>query len=463
MPGQYAALSYCWGSASELASNPPYKATTSTIQALRSGIDTSKLPLTIQQALWVCKKLEIEYIWVDSLCVIQDSLQDWEVEATKMATVYSMSKVTIIAATSTSCHSGFLGIKRSQDQLRASLGSPFQLTVTPVCISGFHKYNFVHHPHDPLDARGWTLQEEVLSSRYLKFTKDDIQWKCNAGSTCLCGQQPSKAYRSIWQLSNPTNVNSRPWEDLVQEFSHRLFTKDTDKFISLSSLARKMAPTFPALEGQTPYIAGLWRSSLINHLNWHARGELGRIPDSYIAPTFSWASLGFDKQGVGFPPVLKHGLCQALDASTTPVYEGNEFGAVSEGVISLYGPHIHCTIQFQESKPEMTMRQEMTPELEVRRIILDCPLRKDLLDDGSITLQRSTGSTQQETGEFSVSVLILGQAGKWNFNYFHGLILGYVGNGKYQRLGKVVLGYPGREGKFSAEDFTSLRREVVIV
>ncbi|RSL48526.1 hypothetical protein CEP54_012873 [Fusarium duplospermum] len=256
-----------------------------------------------------------------------------------MATVYSMSKVTIIAATSTSCHSGFLGVERRQDQLRALLGSPFQLTVTPVCISGFHKYNFVHHPHDPLDTRGWTLQEEAS------------------------------------------------------------------------------------------------------------------LPD---------ASLGFGKGGVGFSPILKHVLCQALDASTTPVYQGNEFGAVSEGTVSLYGPYIHYTVQFQETKPEMTIRQEMTPELEVRHITLDCPLRKHLLDDG-ITLQRSMCPTQQETGEFSVSVLILGQSGKWNFKHFHGLILGYAGNGQYQRLGKVVLGYVDREAKFSAEDFTSLRREVVIV
>ncbi|KAH7268022.1 hypothetical protein B0J15DRAFT_533646 [Fusarium solani] len=449
MSGQFAALSYCWGSASELESNPPYKATASTIQALRSGIDRSDLPATIQQALWVLRKLEIAYIWIDSLCIIQDSTQDWE--------------VTIIAASSTSCRSGFLDIDRLYDQLQASLGSAFQLTVSSVCSSGFHEDNYVHHPHDPLDTRGWTLQEDVLSSRYIKFTKDDIQWKCNAGFACICGQQPIKSYSSIWQISSPTNPNSRPWEDLVEEFSHRLFTKDTDKLVSLSSLARKMASRFPALDVQTSYLAGLWRSSLINHLNWHAADELGRVSDSYVAPTFSWASLSFYRRGVGFSPLLKHVLCQVLDASTTPVYQGNQFGAVSQGTISLYGPHLYYTIEFQESKPKMTIRQEMTPELEVRHITLDCPLREHNLDDGDITLQRSKGPIQKETGDFSVSVLILGQSGPWPFAVFHCLILGYGDNGKHQRLGKAVLGYADRKAKFSADDFKSFTREVVLL
>ncbi|RSL66694.1 hypothetical protein CEP51_012771 [Fusarium floridanum] len=463
MSGQFAALSYCWGTPSELKSNPPYKATASTIQTLRSGLDVSELPITIQQALLVCKELEIGYIWIDSLCIIQDSLADWEVEATKMATVYSMSKVTIIAASSTSCHSGFLDVERRHDRLRASLDSPFQLTVSSVCTSGFHKHKSVGHPHDPLDTRGWTFQEEVLSSRYIKFTKDDIQWKCNAGSACICGREPSNAYRGLWQVSSPTSLDERSWESLVEEFSHRLFTKDTDKLVSLSSLARKMASRFPALDGQTPYVAGLWRHTLVQQLKWYAAGELGRCFDNYVAPSFSWASLGFYRRGVEFSLPSKHVLCEAIDASTTPVYQGNQFGAVSRGTVTLYGPHIYCTIRFEEKKPKMFIRQEMTPALEVEHIILDCPLRKHVVDDNRVTLQRSTGATQQEDGEFSVSVLILGQSGQRPFRSLYCLILGYRENGEHQRLGQVFLGYVDREAEFSAEDFKPWRREVVIV
>ncbi|KAI8664953.1 HET domain-containing protein [Fusarium sp. Ph1] len=380
-----------------------------------------------------------------------------------MATVYSMSKVTIIAASSTSCHSGFLDVERHHGRLRASLGLPFQLTVSSVCTSGFHKHKSVGHPHDPLDTRAWTFQEEVLSSRYIKFTKDDIQWKCNAGSACICDQQPSQAYRGLWQVSSPTSLDERSWESLVEEFSHRLFTKDTDKLVSLSSLARKMASRFPTLDGQTPYVAGLWRRTLVQQLKWYTAGELGRHSDRYVAPSFSWASLSFYRRGVEFSLPLTHVLFEAVDASTTPVYQGNQFGAVSRRIITLYGPHIYYTMRFQERKPKMFIRQEITPALEMKHIILDCPLRERLVDDGRVTLQRSTDPTQQEDGEFSVSVFILGQSGQRPFGSLYCLILGYGVIGEHQRLGQVLLGCADRESKFSAEHFKPLGKEVVLV
>ncbi|PTD06096.1 hypothetical protein FCULG_00012323 [Fusarium culmorum] len=198
MPGNFAALSYCWGSPAELQLKPPYKAIASTVQDLRSGISAAKLPLTIQQALLVCKWLDIRYIWIDSLCILQDLAQDWEIEATKMETVYSTSKVTIIAASSTSCHSGFLGVNLHSIQLRKPLNASFQLTASPLRTSGFHKLQRDGQPYDYLDTRGWTFQEEFLSSRYLKFTNDDIQWKCSAGSICMCGQPASEDYHGLW-------------------------------------------------------------------------------------------------------------------------------------------------------------------------------------------------------------------------------------------------------------------------
>ncbi|KAJ4197072.1 hypothetical protein NW767_009317 [Fusarium falciforme] len=111
----------------------------------------------------------------------------------------------------------------------------------------------------------------------------------------------------------------------------------------------------------------------------------------------------------------------------------------------------------------MFIRQEMTPALEVSHIILDCPLREHLIDDGRVTLQRSTSSAQQEDGEFSVSVFILGQSGQRPFGSLYCLILGYGENGEHQRLGQVLLGYADRETKFSAEHFKPLRKEVVLV
>ncbi|KAK0732180.1 heterokaryon incompatibility protein-domain-containing protein [Lasiosphaeris hirsuta] len=133
MIGEYVALSYCWGGTEELEYNPPLKATASTWSSLRTGIPVKDLPLTMHQATKICRRLGIPYIWIDALCILQDSVSDWESESRKMATIYSVAKLTIFAASSTSCHSGFLSLpctinadNRDRPQLRFQPDSPFK-------------------------------------------------------------------------------------------------------------------------------------------------------------------------------------------------------------------------------------------------------------------------------------------------------------------------------------------------
>lgn len=152
MRGEFAALSYCWGTASELEKNPPFKALTSNLQQLRSGVPASMLPRTIREAVLVCTNLDIRFIWVDSLCILQDSESDWQRESTKMETICSLSKVTIIAASSTSCHSGFLGELLDSINLFTSKEPDFQISARDAYGTGFH--GDPTDRNDPLEDRG---------------------------------------------------------------------------------------------------------------------------------------------------------------------------------------------------------------------------------------------------------------------------------------------------------------------
>jgi hypothetical protein len=67
------------------------------------------LPQTIQDAITVSKKLRIKHIWVDALCLIQDSTEDWEKESARMASVYQNAFVTIAATSASASDQGFLG------------------------------------------------------------------------------------------------------------------------------------------------------------------------------------------------------------------------------------------------------------------------------------------------------------------------------------------------------------------
>ena len=77
----YVALSHCWGSSQH------FKATRDTLAPLKLGILTFSLPKTFQDAITVTRKLGFQYLWIDSLCILQDVLEDWEIEASKMASI----------------------------------------------------------------------------------------------------------------------------------------------------------------------------------------------------------------------------------------------------------------------------------------------------------------------------------------------------------------------------------------
>ena len=345
----FVALSYCWGDPEELALNPPLKATLSTLEGLREGISIEKLPLTIQHAVRVCQFLTVGNIWVDSLCIIQDSVADWETEAAKMGSIFARAQFTIIAASAKSCHSGFLGGKLSPEctTLYSSHNDGYRITARFRCISGIHKR--LETLVDPVDYRGWTYQEELLSNRYIKFTGDDIQWKCNQELDCLCGQEADQDHKSCTNLQDFGRFGPlSTWERIATGFAARKLTFDNDKLPALSGLARMMAPHFPAPHNQARYLAGLWWKDLVQQLTWYVPDHISIAtdPDSYMAPTFSWASLRPGcKLDFMRPPLL---VAEALSGKTDLLRsDTDEFGRVTGGRLVLRGPLSPCKISLR--------------------------------------------------------------------------------------------------------------------
>lgn len=100
---QYAALNYCWGKSLTMTTT-----TTTRYKHETTGIDVYSMPATFQDAIHVAKKLEIRYLWIDALCIVQDGLDDWEAEAVNMCEIFAHAQVTISAASSTSSAEHFL-------------------------------------------------------------------------------------------------------------------------------------------------------------------------------------------------------------------------------------------------------------------------------------------------------------------------------------------------------------------
>lgn len=101
--GVYACLSHCWGGI------VPLRTMSNNIQTFQEdGIAWDVLPKTFQNALEITFQLGLKYLWIDSLCIIQDDLQDWRHEGSRMSDIYSGAYITLAAVSASTSHEGFI-------------------------------------------------------------------------------------------------------------------------------------------------------------------------------------------------------------------------------------------------------------------------------------------------------------------------------------------------------------------
>ena len=172
-PGEnisYTTLSHCWGA----STSGPLTTTRANLASRKERIRFDELPLTFRDAVTTTRKLKIPYLWIDSLCIVQDSPSDWEKEAAKMATVYAGSVCTLSALGSEDSNGGFFRVadKKRDFVFRYDLHLGSQRIRVFPC-----------EPNDwglagPLMKRAWTLQERELSNRILHFSRNELLWEC---------------------------------------------------------------------------------------------------------------------------------------------------------------------------------------------------------------------------------------------------------------------------------------------
>jgi hypothetical protein len=279
--GAYIALSYCWGD------EPFINTTKSRLQDRKEGITFGNLPKTFQDAVIITRKLGIKYLWIDSLCIIQDSTEDWAEESAMMADVYENSYLTIAAASATSVHSGLFFYERDNEQrdreIRCTAPSGRALSVT-TRVSKRHE---LLDRNLPLFQRGWAYQERLLAPRTLYCCKSELCWECREGFDCECGlikvdcegQKPEKKAPGTFTMDC-----QQSWHSTVANYSKLALTYGTDKLPALSGLAKQMA-----LITSDDYLAGLWRQTLQTDMLWEVSWD-GKRPEKFRAPTWSWAS-----------------------------------------------------------------------------------------------------------------------------------------------------------------------------
>jgi hypothetical protein len=270
--GTYIALSHRWGTSKTLTT------TTDSLQERLTGIPMHSLPKTFQDAIRIVRGLNMRFLWIDSLCILQDSVVDWAKESANMGNIYSNAVVTIFASNSTSSMNGILKPRLPKGSFWRHLEYPLKLPCNSLSDLGAiyvrepltdFDYMVESKNNNTLKERGWILQEQVLSPRTICYTAEQMFWQCG---TCSAGEgdttpieyglsefrlnnklilqkstyQNSQISDSIHDIDQPSS-RKQHWQDpysqwmhLVNDYSTRKLTNPSDLFPALSGIAQEV-------------------------------------------------------------------------------------------------------------------------------------------------------------------------------------------------------------------------------
>jgi len=169
-PVRYAALSYCWDGYSE------HRTESSNVAMRHSKLEVHNLPQTLKDAIWFALKLGINYIWIDSLCIVQDDWQDWVEEAAKIADIYSAAYVVLSATCAKDATKGFQGHHTKPHNISSHFSA--RQSVIATAWQGCHYSGTPIFDDSPLDQRGWCLQESLLAIRIMHFLPSEVIFSC---------------------------------------------------------------------------------------------------------------------------------------------------------------------------------------------------------------------------------------------------------------------------------------------
>ncbi|KAK2682209.1 Heterokaryon incompatibility [Fusarium oxysporum f. sp. vasinfectum] len=344
---EYTALSYCWGGDLKTCLRESNK------DSYRTEIPWDKIPRTIQDAILTSQKLGIGFIWVDSLCIIQDSkADDKNIEIGQMTQVYTHAAFTIAARRAPDAHRGFLH-KRPLPSGTTTVDFCSEDGKTRQCTLTF-KSAAKEEDQNVLDTQGWTLQEYLMSRRLLIIGSWTTTWSCRKERVGNCD-----GWTLDREKGDPFNYNGS-WtssENKVFKGTHRL---DAIAFFGTHPDSNYPKPEDHLIlwEWNSPmrggaYVAGLWVKDFPDTLLWENRSRALYPRPSDQGPSWSWTAINSTVTwgaGHGKDVLSVDSIECDLDQPSAP------FGSVKRGALRVTGPALD--LEWKRTKSTSSL---MTP------------------------------------------------------------------------------------------------------
>lgn len=330
---RYTTLSHRWGD------SPRLKLEESNIDKLRREIPMDQLPTLIKDAMYMTCQLDIEYIWIDCLCILQGSKEDWKLEAANMGDYYRYAQCNLSASdyldsSTTELFSERMALSFVNYPIRTDFSLVSEVNEQEVetyyegiyirADSGLFQHDIIE---GTLASRGWVAQERALSPGILHFTPRQMWWECTehvvneAFPTITLPWLTAQSFGAgaIRLLNAESSLGEiyDSWHDFVRHYATTMLTFETDRFPAVVGIARIYAG---ALHDDN-FIAGMWEGDLVRSLAWSTDKKARRIPSVQIAPSWSWASLSssYSLAYIGSPI---NGICFKV-SSTIPNFQSD--------------------------------------------------------------------------------------------------------------------------------------------
>ncbi|KAM0263537.1 hypothetical protein ACHAQJ_001156 [Trichoderma viride] len=293
----YLALSYCWGRQPKpTAPIQPLQLRSENLKHLETSIKLESLQQSIQDAIFVTRKLGFRYLWVDALCIIQNCAIDKHKEISRMSSIYKNATITIAASSSQSAADGFLS-----------------KTIQPYCpdldfcvplsndeIGTVYLSAGAYEPEHHLDTRGWTLQEFMLSSRMLLFSDYELLWQCkevDLRGVSGRGLEYTQLLETLpWIVFDEDaepdfgSIDMEKiylWKTIIQQYTERSLKEPGDRLNAIMGITCDLETLW-----HDEIIYGLWKKWFIELLAWYKpASEREKKRHLRRAPSWSWASL----------------------------------------------------------------------------------------------------------------------------------------------------------------------------
>jgi len=361
---EYVTLSHCWGTFRD----PPGITTKSTISDRLDGILISSLPRTFQDTIFITRALGIRYLWIDSLCIVQDDTDDWERECIKMGSIYRNSFLTLAATASADGSGGML-----RERHTSYHNIPIQLAEPGPSVTIGSRPLYTHstlsssQEGDPLSRRAWAFQERLLARRILHFTSHELLWECKTKQQCEClGWTASQgdilqgeklAFEDMAQGSNlesvivqrnpcflPTWQQNAMWHNIIQTYSERSLTVEGDSLPAFSAIARLLVK-------EENWLGGIRRDNIIPDFLWVTVSASCPHTSKYRAPSWSWASkypgeeLVFNQPKYFSWSAVSSPRFSLIDAQCFPAGI-DPFGRLSHGYLVIKAPFLEVVTEY---------------------------------------------------------------------------------------------------------------------